>query len=65
MEMLASFAHRVHKEEGHEQRTNIVHGFDGSGCQATSDSFLMMKEMDFSDIDGNFGPKTQEAVKSF
>jgi peptidoglycan hydrolase-like protein with peptidoglycan-binding domain len=27
--------------------------------------FVMMKEMDYSDIDGNFGSKTQDAVKSF
>jgi peptidoglycan hydrolase-like protein with peptidoglycan-binding domain len=27
--------------------------------------FVMMKEMDYSDIDGTFGPKTQELVKSF
>ena len=27
--------------------------------------FVMRKEMDFSDIDGDFGPKTQELVKSF
>ena len=27
--------------------------------------FVMMKDMDYSEIDGNFGPKTQEAVKSF
>jgi murein L,D-transpeptidase YcbB/YkuD len=27
--------------------------------------FVMTKELDVSDIDGNFGPKTQDAVKSF
>src|SRR5437763_1024922 len=27
--------------------------------------FVMTKELDVTDIDGNFGPKTQDAVKSF
>ena len=27
--------------------------------------FVMMKELDPSDIDGNFGPKTHELVKDF
>jgi peptidoglycan hydrolase-like protein with peptidoglycan-binding domain len=27
--------------------------------------FVMMKDLEYSDIDGNFGPKTQERVKDF
>src|SRR3954451_3489277 len=27
--------------------------------------FVMRKELDVTDIDGNFGPNTQDAVKSF
>ena len=27
--------------------------------------FVMMKYLEYSDIDGNFGPKTQERVKDF
>ena len=52
-------------EDGHEQRANVDHWIDRAGCAATSDFFVMTKEMDYTDIDGNFGPKTQDAVKSF
>ena len=40
-------------------------GSTGSDVRRLQILFVMMKEMDYSDIDGNFGPKTQDAVKSF
>jgi hypothetical protein len=40
-------------------------GSTGSDVRRLQVLFVMMKEMDFSDIDGNFGPKTLELVKDF
>ena len=40
-------------------------GSTGSDVRRLQILFVMMKDMDYSEIDGNFGPKTQEAVKSF
>ena len=40
-------------------------GSTGSDVRRLQTLFVMMKEMDYSNIDGNFGPKTQDAVKSF
>jgi peptidoglycan hydrolase-like protein with peptidoglycan-binding domain len=53
------------EEKGHEQWTNIDDRFDRTGCPAASDYFVMTKVLDVSGIDGIFGPKTQDAVKSF
>ena len=40
-------------------------GSTGPDVRRLQTLFVMTKEMDYSDIDGTFGPKTQDAVKSF
>jgi peptidoglycan hydrolase-like protein with peptidoglycan-binding domain len=40
-------------------------GSTGADVRRLQTLFVMMKEMEYSDIDGTFGPKTQDAVKSF
>jgi peptidoglycan hydrolase-like protein with peptidoglycan-binding domain len=40
-------------------------GLTGPDVRRLQVLFVMMKEMDYSDIEGSFGPKTQEAAKSF
>ena len=40
-------------------------GSTGPDVRRLQTLFVMTKEMDYSDIDGTIGPKTQDAVKSF
>jgi peptidoglycan hydrolase-like protein with peptidoglycan-binding domain len=40
-------------------------GSTGPDVRRVQILLVMIKELLFSDIDGNFGPKTQDAVKSF
>ena len=40
-------------------------GSSGPDVRRLQVLFVMMKEMNPSDIDGNFGPKTLELVKDF
>ena len=40
-------------------------GSAGSDVRRLQIIFVMTKELDVSDIDSNFGPKTRDAVKSF
>jgi peptidoglycan hydrolase-like protein with peptidoglycan-binding domain len=40
-------------------------GSTGLDVRRLQTLFVMMKEMDYSDIGGTFGPKTQDAVKAF
>src|SRR5437763_15610469 len=40
-------------------------GATGSDVRRLQIIFVMRKELDVSDIDSNFGPKTRDAVKSF
>src|SRR6516164_10510890 len=52
-------------EEVMNSGPTLAIGSTGPDVRRVQILFVMMKELLFSDIDGNFGPKTQDAVKSF
>jgi peptidoglycan hydrolase-like protein with peptidoglycan-binding domain len=43
----------------------LVTGSTGPDVRRVQKILVMLKLLDFSSIDGNFGPKTQDAAKSF